>query len=33
MPEHSRIKLEFGNVGFCGKMKTGEAGQKPLGTE
>jgi len=33
MPVHSRIELEFANVDFCGKRKTGVAGQKPLGTE
>ena len=28
-----RIKLEFRNVGFCGKGKTGVPGEKPLGAE
>ena len=26
-----QIELEFGNVGFCGRRKTGEPGEKPLG--
>jgi len=33
MPEHSRIELEFGNVGFCGDGKTGVPGEKPLGAQ
>ena len=28
----SQIELEFGNVGFRGGRKTGEHGEKPLGT-
>ena len=30
MPVHSRIALEFGNVGFWGEGKTGVPGEKPL---
>ena len=30
MSVHSRIKLEFGNVGFWGEGKTGVPGEKPL---
>ena len=26
-----QIEVEFGSVGFCGKGKTGAAGEKPLG--
>jgi len=33
MPAHSRIELEFGNVGFCGEEKTVVPGEKPLGAE
>ena len=33
MPMHSRIALEFGNVGFWGEGKTGVPGEKPLGAE
>jgi len=33
MPVHSRIELEFGNVGFRGKGKTRVHGEKPLGAE
>ena len=33
MPVHSRIELEFGNVGYCGEGKTGVPGEKPLGAE
>jgi len=29
MPVHSRIELEFGNVGFGGEAKTGVPGEKP----
>ena len=25
-----QVELEFRNVGFCGGMKTGEPGEKPL---
>ena len=25
-----QIELEFGNVGLCGRRKTGEPGEKPL---
>jgi len=30
---HSRVELEFGNVGFLGEGKTGVPGEKPLGAE
>ena len=33
MSVHSRIELEFGNVGFRGEGKTGVPGRKPLGAE
>ena len=33
MSVHSRIEMEFGNVGFSGEGKTGEPGEKPLGAE
>ena len=33
MSVHSRIELEFGNVGFWGEGKTGEPGEKPLRSE
>ena len=33
MSVHSRIELEFGNVGFWGEGKTGEPQEKPLGAE
>ena len=26
-----QVELEFGNVGFCGRRKTGVPGEKPLG--
>jgi len=26
---HSRIEVEFGNVGFCGEGKTGVPGENP----
>ena len=33
MPVHSRIELEFGNVGFRSEGKIGVPGEKPLGAE
>ena len=30
---HSRVELEFGNVGFQEEGKTGVPGEKPLGAE
>ena len=33
MPGHSKIELEFGNVGFWGEGKTWVLGEKPLGAE
>ena len=33
MPVHSRIELEFGNVGYYGAGKTGVLGEKLLRAE
>jgi len=33
MPDHSRIKMEFRNVGFWGERKTEKPVEKPLRVE